>query len=116
MVRLAILYGPIAICFVAVLHTVVDITCSTYCLKKYLGIEIRRYAIVAKYFLLSLLACAPAFYVCSLEISPWISLPISAASAIAIYLALLHKDENMKECRQIILNALRLRNSSRSVN
>ena len=45
--------------FVAVLHTVVDIT-------KYLGIEIRRYAIVAKYFLLSLLACAPALYVCTL--------------------------------------------------
>lgn len=95
---LAIPYGPIAICFVAVLHTVVDITCSTYCMKKYLGIEIRRYASVAKYFLLSLLACAPALYVCMLEISPWVSLSVSMVSAVTLYWCLLQKDENMKEC------------------
>ena len=67
---LAIPYGPLVICYVAVLHTLVDITCSTYCLKKYLGIELRQYASVAKYFLLSLLACAPAFYVSPSQFHP----------------------------------------------
>ena len=106
---LAIPYGPLVICYVAVLHTVVDITCSTYCLKKYLGIELRQYASVAKYYLLSLLACAPAFYVCTLEVSPWISLPVSAVSAVALYWGLLYKDENMKECLQVMLRFLQLR-------
>ena len=103
---LAIPYGPLVICYVAVLHTVVDITCSTYCLKKYLGIELRQYASVAKYFLLSLLACAPAFYVCTLPISPWLSLSAAVASATLLYYALLHRDENLKECLQALMDAV----------
>lgn len=106
---LAIPYGSLAICFVTVLHTVVDITCSTYCLKKYLGIELRQYASVAKYFLMSLLACAPAFYICTLEVSPWVSLSVGMVSAAVLYLGLLHKDQNMKECLQILMNTLHLK-------
>ena len=106
---LAIPYGPLVICYVAVLHTVVDITCSTYCLKKYLGIELRGYASVAKYFLLSLLASAPALYVCSLEVSPWVSLSVSVGLAVVLYLGLLYKDENMRECVQVVMEALGVR-------
>jgi hypothetical protein len=84
----------------------VDITCSTYCLKKYLGIELRQYASVAKYFFLSLLACAPAFYVCTLPVSPWFSLSAGVASAALLYWALLHRDENLKECLQVLLDAV----------
>ena len=106
---LAIPYGPLVICYVAVLHTVVDITCSTYCLKRFLGIELRQYARVAKYFFLSLLACASAAVVCALIASPWVSLPVGALSAGLLYWALLHRDENMKECLSVLAGFVRAR-------
>ena len=106
---LAIPYGPLAICLVAVLHTAVDITCSTYCLKRFLGIEIRRYASVVKYLLLSVLACTPAFMLCFLELSPWLSLPLGVATALGLYYWLLRRDENMKEILQIVLSTLRIK-------
>ena len=106
---LAIPYGPLVICYVAVLHTVVDITCSTYCLKRFLGIELRQYARVAKYFFLSLLACASAAVVCALIASPWVSLPVGALSAGRLYWALLHRDENMKECLSVLAGFVRAR-------
>lgn len=106
---LAIPYGPLVICCVAVLHTVVDITCSTYCLKRFLGIELRQYARVAKYFFLSLLDCAPAAVVCTLVASPWVSLPVGALSAGMLYWALLHKDENMRECFSVLAGFVRAR-------
>lgn len=103
---LAIPYGPLVICYVAVLHTVVDISCSTYCLKKFLGIELRDYVSVVKYFFLSLLACAPAFYVCTLSVSPWVSLSVGVVSAIALYWGLLHRDEHMKACVEVLMEAV----------
>lgn len=105
---LAIPYGPLAICFVAVVHTIVDITCSICCLRKYLGIEIRQYAILIKYILLTLFACVPAFIACSLDLSPWVSLPISIVSALALYVGILHKDDNMKECLQMLFKVFRV--------
>lgn len=103
---LAIPYGPLVICYVAVLHTVVDITCSTYSLKKFLGIELRQYASVAKYFFLSLVACVPAVVVCRLDVSPWISLSVGVVSAGLLYLALLHRDEHMKACVEVLREAV----------
>ena len=103
---LAIPYGPLVICYVAVLHTVVDITCSTYCLKKFLGIELRQYASVAKYFFLSLAACVPAVVVCGLSVSPWVSLSVGVVSAGLLYWALLHRDEHMKDCVEVMKEAL----------
>lgn len=103
---LAIPYGPLVICYVAVLHTVVDITCSTYCLKKFLGIELRQYASVAKYFFLSLVACVPALVVCRLSVSPWVSLSIGVVSAGLLYWALLHRDEHMKACVEVLKEAV----------
>ena len=99
---LAIPYGPLVICYVAVLHTVVDITCSTYCLKKYLGIDLRGYVCAGKYFLASLLACAPALVVCRLPVSPWVSLPVGAASAGLLYWGLLRRDIRRFAARVLI--------------
>ena len=103
---LAIPYGPLVICYVAVLHTVVDITCSTYRLKKFLGIELRQYASVAKYFFLSLVACVPAVVVCRLSVSPWVSLSVGIVSAGLLYWALLHRDEHMKDCVEVLKEAV----------
>ena len=103
---LAIPFGAMAICFVAVVHTFVDIFLSTYCLKKRLGIDLRRYGVLARYLLMSALACAPALLICHIEVSPWISLSASVVSAIALYWLFLHKDENMKECVRMLLKII----------
>lgn len=99
-------YGCVTRLYGAVLHTVVDITCSTYCLKKFLGIELRQYASVAKYFFLSLVACVPAVVVCRLSVSPWFSLSVGVVSAGLLYWALLHRDEHMKACVEVLKEAL----------
>ena len=94
---LAIPFGVMAICCVALVHTFVDITCSIYCIHKFLGVGLREYTVLAKYFLLSMLACAPAFVLSHLELSPWLSLPAGVVTAMALYGWYLHKDENMRE-------------------
>lgn len=104
---LAIPLGVIAISFVAVIHTFVDIACSTVCINKYLDVDFRRYLILIKYFLLSALSCAPALVVCNVDISPWLSLPIGIISAIALYYIFLHKDDNMKEVIQTMGSMMR---------
>ena len=94
---LAIPFGVMAICSVALVHTFVDITCSIYCIHKFLGVELREYTVLVRYFLLSMLACAPAFAVSHLELSPWLSLLSGVVTAIILYGMFLHKDEYMRE-------------------
>lgn len=106
---LAIPFGPMAICSVAVLHTVVDISCSTYYLHKRLGVKIRAYAILIKYLLLSVISCTPAWVMVHFGVSPWISLTGGALLAFVIYMLLLHKDENMRECLQILSDTIQSR-------
>lgn len=103
----AIPLGPLAICFVAIVHTLVDISCSTYYLRKRLGIELKKYAVLLKYFIISVLACAPAFLFGMLDLSPWISLPVGALTAISLYVGFLHKDENMQEGLHIICDVMK---------
>ena len=95
-----------AICGVAVVHTVVDIVCSTYYLRKRLGVRGSQYRSVAKYFSLSVVACAPAFVLCQMDISPWLSLLIGVSTALGLYGWFLHRDENMRECLQILKNSI----------
>ena len=100
--------GPIAICLVAVLHTLVDISCSTYYLRKRLGVEMRKYTILLKYLLLSMLACVPALVMSYSAISPWASLSGGVLLAAALYYLFLNKDENMRECIHVLLGAIRV--------
>jgi len=104
---LAIPKGPMAICYVAVLHTFIDISLSTFYLRKMLGIELHKFSILLKYLCLSIVACVPAFLLGLLCLSPWISLSIGVSLALVIYIGCLYKDENMKECIQILLGALK---------
>lgn len=99
---LAIPLGPLAICSVAVAHTFVDIACSTFCLNKRMGIDWRNYTVLIKYLLTSAIACTPAFVLCSLDLAPWLALLASAASALALYSLLLHKDEHFQECIGVV--------------
>jgi O-antigen/teichoic acid export membrane protein len=94
---LAVHLGVMAICCVAVVHTAVDISCSTYYLRKLLGVSGSEYRSVVRYFVLSVVACVPAYLICSLDLSPWIALPVAVVMASGIYWMFLHKDENMRE-------------------
>lgn len=105
----AIPLGVIAISFVALVHTFVDITCSTVCINKNLDVSFRDYLILVKYFLLSALSCAPALLVCNVAISPWLSLPIGILLSITLYYFFLHKDENMREVIQTMVSMMRVK-------
>lgn len=106
---LVIPLGPIAICLVAVLHTFVDISCSTYYLRKRLGVEMRKYAILGKYLLLSVLACVPALVLSYSAISPWVSLAGGSLGAVGLYVAMLNRDVNMRECLHVLSDTIRVR-------
>ena len=106
MFLLAIPFGPMAICFIAVLHTLVDIVCSTYYLRKRLGMELRRYAVIIKYLSIFILACVPAFVICNLHISPWASLSLGIVTSIGMYGLLLHRDGHFVECVKILMDCL----------
>lgn len=106
---MAIPFGVMALCFVAVVHTFVDIACSSYYIRKLLGVELRSYSVLAKYFLLSVLACTPSFMLCFLELTPWLSLSLGVATALGLYYWLLRRDENMKEILQIVFSTLRIK-------
>ena len=106
---LAIPLGVMAICFVAVIHTVVDILCSTYYLRKLMGVELRPYGALVRYFFLSLLACMPAYFVCELDVSPWLSLSVGITISTMLYLGLLRHDSNLKELYRIVSNLIPVR-------
>lgn len=103
---MAIPLGVMAICFVAVVHTAVDIACTTYYIKRLLGIKGQLFPGIGKFFLLSLLACSPAYLICSIGLSPWMSLPVGSMLAAGLYYAFLHRHPHMKELLQMLKSIL----------
>lgn len=100
---LAIPYGVIAICFVPVAHELVDLVLGTYCIRRLLGIRkanpLKDYGI---YLLYALIACIPAFLLCLTDLSPWLSLPMAFLLSTSLYLAMLWKDDNLKEIKTLV--------------
>lgn len=94
--------GVMAICFVAVVHTAVDIACTTYYIKRLLGIKGYLFPGMGKFFFLSLLACSPAYLICSIGLSPWLSLPVATLLSGGLYYAFLHRHPYMKELLQML--------------
>ena len=48
----------------------------------------------------------PFFALCQMDISPWLLLLIGVSTALGLYGWFLHKDENMRECLQILRNTI----------
>lgn len=100
---LAIPYGVIAICFVPVVHEMVDLAIGTYYVRRLFGAyktnPLKDYGV---YLFCSIVANLPAFFCCSLDISPWFSLPIAVICSTSIYLGLLWRDKNMKDMVKIV--------------
>lgn len=103
----AIPHGTIAICFVAVVHTFVDIVFSTYYIKLIFGVKLRQYIPIVKYLLLSILACLPSYFISKLSFPSWISLLFGVLVSLVLYVFFLHKDVNMKEGLSILLNMVK---------
>jgi O-antigen/teichoic acid export membrane protein len=100
---LAIPHGVIAICFVPVVHELVDLVIGTYCVKRFLGVHnanpLKDYG---KYLFYSLPACIPAFFICNTNISPWLSMSTSIVFSITLYLGILWRDDNMRELTKLL--------------
>ena len=105
---LAIPHGVIAICFVPVVHELIDLAIGTYCVRNLLGIrESRLMKDYGVYLIYSLLACLPAFFICRTDWSPWITLTVSVILSLSIYWLMLLKDENKKELIRIVREDVR---------
>lgn len=100
---LAIPCGVMAICFVPVVHEMVDLFIGTYCVRHTLGFRkaspLQDYGI---YLLLALLACVPAFLLCQTGLSDWLVLFLGGGSALILYFVLLWRNENMREVVRIV--------------
>ena len=99
---IAIPFGVMAICCVAVVHTAVDIVITTCYIRRLLGVVGQLFRGIGKFFLLSLLACSPAYFICSASLSPWVSLSISVLLSVSLYYIFLHRNPHMKEFLQIM--------------
>lgn len=100
---LAIPFGPMAICWVSVIYTQVDLICDTYYSGKLFGFgyfsqlhDIRKYLIVA------VLACTPAFFISLSDLSPFLSFMLSLICSIVLYVTALHRDIYLNEIVGIV--------------
>ena len=74
-----------------------------------MGVELRPYGALVRYFFLSLLACMPAYFVCEQDISPWLSLSVGITISTVLYLGFLRHDNNLKELFQIVSSLIPVR-------
>lgn len=103
MIVAAIPFGVLAICISRALYTQIAVVINTYYTGKLYGLgyfdQVRDFI---KYLLFSLLAVAPSFLLTYSAIPPIATLAIGSISACGIYLLLLRKDPNLKECLELI--------------
>ena len=99
MIIAAIPFGVLAICVSRAIYTQIAIIINTYYTGKLYGLgyfeQVRDFI---KYLLYSLISVAPAFLLTYTTWNPIIILAVGGLSACSIYLLLLHKDPNLKEC------------------
>ena len=100
---LAIPYGVIAICFIPVVHTLVDLLPGTYLIGRLMSVsvltQVKDYGI---YLPLSLLACVPAFLLCQTDLTYWLSLTAAVIISSLLYLWMLRHDANMMELVRMV--------------
>ena len=100
---LAIPYEVIAICFIPVVHTLVDLLLGTYYIDRLMSVsvltQVKDYGI---YLPLSLLACVPAFLLCQTDLTYWLSLTAAVIISSLLYLWMLRHDANMMELVRMV--------------
>ena len=97
--------GVVAICLSKIVNGQIALFINTYYTGKLFNLGyLKQFGDFFKFFVTALVACLPAFLLTFAELNPIIQLGIGVISAISIYLFLLRRDENLKECIQIIKN------------
>ena len=103
MIVAAIPFGVLAICISRAIYTQIAVIINTYYTGKLYGLgyfdQVRDFI---KYLLHSLLAVAPAFLLTFSPLPPVVVLIIGGLVACVIYLLLLRKDPNLKECFELL--------------
>ena len=103
MIIAAIPFGVLAICISRTIYTKIAVVINTYYTGKLYGLgyfdQVRDFI---KYFIYSLLSVTPAFILTHTTLHPIAVLFIGGISACGIYLLLLRKDPNLKECFELV--------------
>ena len=95
---LAVPRGVMAICFVPVVHELVDLFLGTYCVRHVLGFTAARpLKDYGRYLPIALLVCAPAVLLCRCGLPDWVTLILGILCAVLLYVVVLWRDKNMKE-------------------
>lgn len=103
MIIAAIPFGVLAICLARALYTQIALYINTYYTGKLFGLgyaeQIKDYG---KYFVFSLLACAPAYLLTFTELNSILVILLGGCIGCLIYWLFLRKDENLKELLSLI--------------
>ena len=103
MIVAAIPFGVLAICISRAIYTQIAVVINTYYTGKLYGLgyfdQVRDFI---KYLLFSLLAVAPAFLLTYSALPSIVVLIVGGILACSIYLLLLRKDPNLKECFELL--------------
>ena len=103
----AIPFGVLGICVSKVIYAQIALIINTYYTGKFFGLGyIEQIRDFAGFFVYSVLACLPAFFVAQSEISSYWSLLFGLITAPMIYWLFLRKNELMKETLSLIGNKL----------
>lgn len=100
-------FGVIAICLSKVLYTQIAIVINTYYTGKLFGLGyFKQWADFVKYFLFSMLACAPALLLSIVDANPFVALSLGGCSSIMLYVIMLRKDYCMNEVLKIVFEKI----------
>ena len=102
---LAIPRGVMAICFVPVVHELVDLVLGTYCVRHLLGLRVTNpLKDYGAYLVCALVACVPAFFLCKGSLPPGVALTAAVVASTLVYCLILCRDGNMQELSLMVVN------------
>ena len=103
----AIPFGVLGICVSKVLYGQVALIINTYYTGKFFGLGyIEQIRDFAGFFVYSVLACLPAYFIARSSLPNYLSLLIGLLSAIALYWFILRNNEMMKELLSLAANKI----------
>ena len=101
-------FGVVAICIAKVIHTQITVISDSYYTGKFFGYGLwSQIKDVWPFFIASIIACLPAFYITFLPLSEWVVLVIGIILSVTIYYVILSRNASMKEFVAIIKGFLK---------
>ena len=109
MLLIAAPFGVIAICVSQIFYAQIAIFINTYYTNKLFGLSYwMQVKDFSKYFIASMIACAPVYVMVEMGVNDYICVVIGPLIAFAIYaFVILRKDNNFMELKDVALNAMK---------